>query len=59
MRFVTLVENFVSAEESTHQMLNKDQTLLNEICNFGEKICIRRKKAPTKNSIKTRLDSLE
>jgi hypothetical protein len=24
MKFVTLVENFVSAEESTHQMLNKD-----------------------------------
>jgi hypothetical protein len=60
MKFVTSVENFVSAEESTHhQMLNKDQTLLNEICNFGEKICIRRNKAPTKNSIKTRLDSLE
>jgi hypothetical protein len=47
MTCVTLVESFVSAEESTHQMLNKDQTLLNEICNFGGKFCISRRKHPS------------
>jgi hypothetical protein len=40
MKLVTLVEKNVSEEESTHQMLNEDQTLLNEICNFGRQLCI-------------------
>jgi uncharacterized protein YutD len=46
MKFVTLVGHFVSAKESTHQMLDKDQTLLNEICNFGGKFCISRRMHP-------------
>jgi hypothetical protein len=55
--FVTLVENFVSAEESTHQMLDKDQTLLNEICNFGGTFCISKRKHPS--DAQQRPDSLE
>jgi hypothetical protein len=44
----TLVgKNFVSAEESTHQKLNKDQTLFDEISNFGGKLCISRGKHPS------------
>jgi hypothetical protein len=56
MRFVTWVESFVSAEESTHQMLNTYQTLLNEICNFGKKIISRRKHP---SDAQQRPDSLE
>jgi uncharacterized protein YutD len=51
------VENFVSAEESTHQMLDKDQTLLNEICNFGGTFCISKRKHPS--DAQQRPDSLE
>jgi hypothetical protein len=40
-------KNFVSAEESTHQKLNKDQTLFDEISNFGGKLCISRGKHPS------------
>jgi hypothetical protein len=54
--FVTLVESFVSTEESTHQMLNiKTQTLLNEICNFGGKFCISRRKHPSDAQQRPRL----
>ncbi len=54
MRFATLVKKFVS-EETKHPPKTQsrpDLTLLNEICDFGRTLCIRRKKAPTRSSIK-------